>query len=178
MNKFEQLYEAAIAEAKRNREANKAPGSWNVGDPVVLQSRVLASLGLGEYNNRPGVITEVTSRSGRVKYTVIVEERPGSPVKYKEMSLEEHEFKRPSESSKASSSNDYATITDRKGVQLHPGDRVRIKRYPRGTVEGVVVVSPRTLVVLPDGSTKRALSVKDEVDGTIYELKSKGALKL
>lgn len=174
--KFEQLYEAAIAEAQRNREANKSPGRWSVGDSVLLHSSALARLGMGQYNNRPGVITGVeTRRNGSLRYTVVIE--TGDASKYREMFAEESELRSKSVPAKTAS-DEYAVITDRKGVQLHPGDRVRIRLYPKGSLEGTVVVSPRTQVVMSDGSTRRALSVRDEVDGTLYELNSKGALKL
>jgi hypothetical protein len=72
----------------------------------------------------------------------------------------------------------YAPMKDRKGRDLHPGDRVRVKTYPRGTVEGVLTISKRVLEVMPDGSTLPALALQTE-DGTIYgSLSSKGCLKL
>jgi hypothetical protein len=70
----------------------------------------------------------------------------------------------------------YAPATDRKGQSLVPGDKVRIKLYPRGTAEGVVVVSSRAQQRLADGSYLPALVV--DVGGTTYPLLSKGALKL
>lgn len=70
----------------------------------------------------------------------------------------------------------YAPTTDRKGCELHPGDRVRFKLYPRGTAEGVVVVSKRSLVVMPAG-TLPALSIQTD-DGTLYGLIERGTLKL
>jgi protein involved in polysaccharide export with SLBB domain len=71
----------------------------------------------------------------------------------------------------------YAPQQDRKGRDLHPGDRVRVKAYPRGTLEGIIVVSPRARVVLLDGSTAPALVV--DVEGTLFSLPSpKGVLKL
>lgn len=56
----------------------------------------------------------------------------------------------------------YAPATDRKGCELHPGDRVRFKLYPRGSAEGVVVISAHALVVLPDRSTAPALAIESE----------------
>ena len=71
----------------------------------------------------------------------------------------------------------YAPAKDRKGHDLHPGDRVRFKLYPRGTAEGVVVISQRTLEVLPGGSTAPALAI--ESDGRAYGMPPpKGVLKL
>lgn len=63
---------------------------------------------------------------------------------------------------------------DRKGRQLHPGDRVRVKTYPKGTVEGVLVVSDRTLVVVK-GKTYPALVVKAD-NGTLYSNYSEKAI--
>jgi hypothetical protein len=60
----------------------------------------------------------------------------------------------------------YAPSKDRNGRDLHPGDRVRFKTYPKGSAEGVVVISKRTLEVLPDGKTAPALAI--ESDGTTY----------
>lgn len=72
---------------------------------------------------------------------------------------------------------EYAPSTDRKGRDLHPGDRVRFKTYPRGQAEGVVVINKRTREVLPDGSSAPALSIESE--GRIYSMPpSKGVLKL
>lgn len=56
----------------------------------------------------------------------------------------------------------YAPSEDRKGRSLHPGDRVRFKTYPRGVSEGVVVVSKRTLEVMPDGTTLPALAIDSD----------------
>ena len=71
----------------------------------------------------------------------------------------------------------YAPCQDRNGRDLHPGDRVRFKTYPRGTAEGVVVISKRGLEVLPDGSTAPALAI--DSDGTLYGMpSSKGVLKV
>ena len=74
-------------------------------------------------------------------------------------------------------SKPYAPAKDRKGRELHPGDRVRFKRYPRGTGEGVVIVSERTLEVMPDGSMMPSLGIETD-DGTRYALYEKGVLKL
>lgn len=71
----------------------------------------------------------------------------------------------------------YALTKDRKGVTLHPGDRVRVKTYPRGTAEGIVVVSLRAMEVLPDGTSAPALSMQT-AEGTLYPLYEKGTLKL
>ena len=71
----------------------------------------------------------------------------------------------------------YAPAEDRKGHPLQPGDKVRIKLYPKGTAEGVVAVSKHSRQVMPDGSTLPALVV--EVDGRPYGMpSSKGVLKL
>jgi hypothetical protein len=71
----------------------------------------------------------------------------------------------------------FAPAQDRKGRDLQPGDRVRFKTYPRGNAEGVVIVSKRTLEVLPDGSTAPALAI--DSDGTVYGMPPpKGVLKL
>lgn len=72
----------------------------------------------------------------------------------------------------------YAPSKDRKGHDLHPGDRVRFKLYPRGTAEGVVTVSKRTLEVLPDGSSAPALAIESE-EGTVYGMPPpKGVLRI
>jgi hypothetical protein len=60
----------------------------------------------------------------------------------------------------------YAPSKDRNGHDLHPGDRVRFKIYPKGSAVGIVVISKRTLEVLPDGKTAPALAI--DSDGTIY----------
>jgi hypothetical protein len=71
----------------------------------------------------------------------------------------------------------YAPAQDRKGHDLKPGDKVRIKTYPRGTAEGVVVISPRAQERLPDGSWAPALAV--DCDGTTYGMPPpKGVLKI
>lgn len=71
----------------------------------------------------------------------------------------------------------YAPSQDRNGHPLHPGDRVRFKTYPRGTAEGVVVVSPHRLEVLPDGKTAPALAIDSE--GTVFGMPPpRGVLKL
>jgi hypothetical protein len=71
----------------------------------------------------------------------------------------------------------YAPAADRNGKDLHPGDFVRFKTYPKGTAEGVVVVSNRAREVMPDGSTLPALVIMTD-DGILYSLHSKGTLKL
>lgn len=75
---------------------------------------------------------------------------------------------------------EYAPSQDRKGQTLRPGDHVSFKvNYQRthSTARGLVVVSPRTLVVLADGSTAPALAI--ESNGTVYGMPSpKGVLKL
>ena len=73
-------------------------------------------------------------------------------------------------------SSAYAPATDRRGRLLQPGDRVRFKTYPRGTAEGIVAISPRKQERLPDGTWLPALVI--DVDGTTYELISKGCTKL
>lgn len=71
----------------------------------------------------------------------------------------------------------YAPSEDRKGRDLHPGDRVRLKLHPRGTAEGVVVISPRVQQRLPDGSYLPALAV--DVNGRLFGIpSSKSVLKL
>jgi hypothetical protein len=71
----------------------------------------------------------------------------------------------------------YAPVKDRKGREVHPGDRVRFKIYPRGTAEGVVTISPRTMEVMPDGSTLPALAI--ELEGRLSGMpSSKGLLKI
>lgn len=71
----------------------------------------------------------------------------------------------------------YAPAEDRKGQNLSPGDYVRFKLYPRGTAEGVVVISKRTREVLPDGSSAPALAI--DSDGTLYGMPPpKGVLKI
>jgi len=71
----------------------------------------------------------------------------------------------------------YAPTKDRNGRDIRPGDRVRFKLYPRGTAEGVVVVSKRTLEVMPDGSSAPALAI--DSDGTLFGMPpSKGVLKI
>lgn len=71
----------------------------------------------------------------------------------------------------------YAPQEDRKGRPLQPGDRVRIKTYPRGSAEGIVAISSRARVVLAGGATAPALVV--DVDGTLYGMPSpKGVLKI
>ena len=71
----------------------------------------------------------------------------------------------------------YAPSKDRNGRDLHPGDKVRFKTYPKGSAEGVVTISKRTLEVLPDGKTAPALAI--ESDGTTYGMPPpKGVLKI
>ena len=71
----------------------------------------------------------------------------------------------------------YAPSVDRNGRDLHPGDRVRFKTYPRGTAEGIVAVSDRVREVMPDGSTLPALVI--DVEGNLYGMPSgRGVLKL
>jgi hypothetical protein len=71
----------------------------------------------------------------------------------------------------------YAPSHDRNGHELHPGDKVRFKTYPRGTAEGVVVISKRFHEVLPDGKTAPALAI--DSDGTTYNMPPpKGVLKI
>lgn len=71
----------------------------------------------------------------------------------------------------------YAPAKDRKGQDLQPGDRVRFKLHPRGTAEGVVVISKRSLEVLPDGTTAPALAI--DSDGRTFGMPPpKGLLKL
>jgi hypothetical protein len=173
MSNIDQQYEAAIAEAKRNRRVI-AGQKWSVGDVVFVKSRSLAAAGLSDYNNRPGVITEASARrDGSMRYTVIVE--ASGPSKYREISAGDEDLH---DLENAPREEPFETIEDRKGNRLRPGDRVRIRLYPKGTLEGIVVVNPTKRVVLRSGGTKQALSVKDEVDGTLYELNSKGALKI
>lgn len=72
----------------------------------------------------------------------------------------------------------YAPMNDRKGDPIRPGDRVRAKTYPRGTVEGAIMISPREREVMRDGSTRPSLVMIAD-DGTIYgSLSSNGVLKL
>jgi hypothetical protein len=72
---------------------------------------------------------------------------------------------------------EYAPTQDRKGRALHPGDRVRIKLYPRGTAEGILEISSRARVMLPDGSTAPDLVVNS--NGIMYGCPPpKGILKL
>lgn len=65
----------------------------------------------------------------------------------------------------------YASAVDRKGNVLNPGDRVRINTYPRGTAEGIVVVSPTAY----EGDLP-ALAV--DVDGRLYSMSAKSTLRL
>jgi hypothetical protein len=41
-------------------------------------------------------------------------------------------------------------MADRNGQPLAPGDRVRFRTHPRGTVEGVIAVSARTSSMVGD----------------------------
>lgn len=80
------------------------------------------------------------------------------------------------ESSYLNNPGAHAPYEDRKGHTIRPGDRVRIKLHPRGTAEGVVVVSPRGQVVMPDGTTLPALVV--DVDGRTYGMPSPSGVVL
>src|SRR5262249_7372629 len=72
---------------------------------------------------------------------------------------------------------EYAPARDRNDRELHPGDSVRFKLYPRGTATGVVVISERARQVLPDGSTLPALAI--DSDGRVYSMPPpKGVTKL
>jgi len=71
----------------------------------------------------------------------------------------------------------HAPEQDGRGRDLRPGDRVRFKLYPRGTAEGSVVVSHRSLVVMPGGLTLPALAIETD-DGRIYALHSRGVTKI
>lgn len=71
----------------------------------------------------------------------------------------------------------YAPEQDRLGRDLAPGDRVRFKVYPRGTNEGHIIISPRSMVVMPGGGTLPALAIEND-DGTVYALHSRGTTKL
>jgi len=84
---------------------------------------------------------------------------------------------KPEKAPPAPPSEPYGPSEDRKGVSLHPGDRVRFKLYPRGTAEGIVVVSRRVRQVMPDGSTLPALAI--DWDGEPYGMPPpKGVLKI
>jgi len=72
----------------------------------------------------------------------------------------------------------FAPAEDRKGRALEPGDKVRFKTYPRGEAEGVVIVSSRSMQVMPDGSTLPALAIEVEGGRTFGMPSSKGVLKL
>jgi hypothetical protein len=70
----------------------------------------------------------------------------------------------------------YDIVLDRKGRVIGPGDRVRIRLYPRGTAEGTVAVSSKTKVV-SGGILLSALVV--EANGAFYSMPgSKHILKL
>lgn len=71
----------------------------------------------------------------------------------------------------------YEHATDCKGQVIHPGDRVSIKRYPRGTVRGVVAISDRATSILNGVEAPALIVVSDE--GTRYNLPgSKSVRKL
>lgn len=72
----------------------------------------------------------------------------------------------------------FAPAEDRKGRTLEPGDKVRFKTYPRGEAEGIVVVSSRSMQVMPDGSTLPALAIEVEGGRTFGMPSSKGVLKI
>lgn len=72
----------------------------------------------------------------------------------------------------------YAPAQDRKGHDLHPGDKVRFKMYPKGTAEGVVVISKHGLEVLPDRTTAPALAIEVEGGRTYGMPPPKGVLKI
>jgi hypothetical protein len=63
---------------------------------------------------------------------------------------------------------EYAPAQDRNGRDLHPGDAVRFKLYPRGTATGIVTISERAMQVLPDGTTAPALAI--DADGRVYSM--------
>lgn len=70
---------------------------------------------------------------------------------------------------------DYAPAQDRSGKELHPGDKVSFKTYPKGTASGEVIISPRTQEKY-DGKWLPALVIQSG-DKT-YPLISKGVRKL
>jgi hypothetical protein len=61
----------------------------------------------------------------------------------------------------------YAPLNDASGRLIKPGDRVRIKTYPKGVEDGTIEISKRELEVMPDGSKVPALVVRSD-DGTFY----------
>lgn len=71
---------------------------------------------------------------------------------------------------------DYHADTDMNGEPVNPGDYVSFKTYPKGTGRGIVIVSKREMVVLPDGSKLPALAINS--DGTIYGYVTGGVKKL
>lgn len=71
----------------------------------------------------------------------------------------------------------YAPSEDRKGRSLRPGDRVRLRIYPKGSIEGVVTVHPRLLERMPDRTYLPALAVQTE-DGLFRMPGPRGVLKL
>jgi len=70
----------------------------------------------------------------------------------------------------------YEHATDCKGQVIHPGDRVSVKRYPRGTVRGVVAISDRATSIV-DGVEAPALVVVAD-DGTKYNLPGSKSVRL
>ena len=71
---------------------------------------------------------------------------------------------------------DYYADTDMNGEPVNPGDYVSFKTYPKGTGRGIVVISKREMVVLPDGSKLPALAINS--DETIYGYVTGGVKKL
>ena len=58
---------------------------------------------------------------------------------------------------------------DKKGRPIKPGDYVSSKRYPRGTIRGVLEISKRAWAVEPDGSKIASLVLVDD-EGRQYSV--------
>lgn len=63
----------------------------------------------------------------------------------------------------------WSPAMDKKGRPVKPGDYVSAKRYPRGTIRGVLEISDRAWAVERDGSKIASLVLVDE-DGTRYNV--------
>ena len=62
-------------------------------------------------------------------------------------------------------------LVDRKGREVRVGDRVRAPMYPRGTVEGTVALSTRSLLVRGDHYMRAVVIEAD--DGSRYDWSAK-----
>jgi hypothetical protein len=65
----------------------------------------------------------------------------------------------------------WSPATDKKGRPIKPGDYVSSRKYPKGTVRGVLEISKRAWAVERDGSKVASLVLVDD-DGTRYNVSS------